>query len=155
MDWRGLVLVFSANIMTQIILEKDEELAQWAEDRFPEFAPLSRPLTSIGFASSAGEILAVAVFNSFRHHDIECSIVAATPKWATPGNIRVIFDYPFVQLGVKRMTAITAKKNKRCRKLLEGVGFRLEGVHPYADKGTAAACTYGIYSDRAMEWLNG
>lgn len=141
--------------MTQIILGEDEELVQWAETRFPDFAPVARPLTAIGFAASSGDILGVAIYNNFRQHDVECSIVTATPRWATPGNIRVIFNYPFVQLGVKRMTAITSKSNKRCRKLLEGVGFRLEGVHPYADKGTAASCTYGIYYDKAMEWING
>ena len=108
--------------MTQIILGEDEELVQWAETRFPDFAPVARPLTAIGFAASSGDILGVAIYNNFRQHDVEC---------------------------------ITAKSNKRCRKLLEGVGFRLEGVHPYADKGTAASCTYGIYYDKAMEWING
>ena len=142
------------SIMTELIFNRDDELAAWAEAHFPDCEPLARPLTSIGFSSNEGEILAVPIYHNFRHHDIEVTSVTATPRWATQGNIRVAFHYPFVQLGVKRMTAITTKSNKRCRKFLEGLGFCLEGVHPYADKGVSAACTYGLYEKRALEWLN-
>ena len=48
--------------MTQLIFDRDEELATWAETQYPDCAPLARPLTSIGIASSEGEIIGVAIF---------------------------------------------------------------------------------------------
>ena len=99
--------------------------------------------------------MAVAIYNNYRHDaDIEISFVAATPRWATQGNIRAMLRYPFVQLGVKRLSAITTKKNKRSRKLLMGLGFKQEGVHPYAGENGTTAITYGLYSEPAKKWVN-
>lgn len=138
--------------MTQLLFGRDDELAAWAEENYPECAPLSRPLTAIGVASSTGEMLGVAIYHNFRQNDVEITFITATPRWATSGNISAMLHYPFVQLGVQRMTAITAKANKKARKLLTGLGFILEGVHPYANAGQTA-CTYGLYSENAQKWI--
>lgn len=140
--------------LTRLIFGHDDELAAWAEAHYPACAPLKRPLTAIGIASSYGEALGVAIFHNFRQHDIDVTFVAATPRWATPGNVRAILHYPFVQLGVKRMTATTSKNNHRARKLLIGLGFRLEGTHPFAHDGIHAVCSYGLYRNVAeTKWL--
>tara|TARA_R110002167_G_scaffold106873_1_gene273785 strand:- start:7135 stop:7560 length:426 start_codon:yes stop_codon:yes gene_type:complete len=141
--------------MTELVCGRDDELAAWAEEHFPDCAPLSRPLTAIGVSSNDGDIMGVAIFHNYRQTDIEITFITATPRWATPGNIRGILNYPFVQLGVKRMTAITTKSNKKARKFMTGLGFRLEGVHPYAAKDGTSACTYGLYPENAEKWLNG
>ena len=93
--------------MNQLICGRDEEFAQWAEDHYPDCAPLLRPLTSIGVVSDSGDVRGVAIFHNYRQNDIEVTFITATPRWATQGVIRGILDYPFRQLGVKRMTAIT------------------------------------------------
>jgi len=139
--------------MTQLVFNRDDELAQWAEIIYPDCAPLSRPLTSIGIANSKGEILGVAIYHNFRQNDVEVTFITTTPRWATLGNVRALLHYPFIQLGVQRMTAITGKSNKKARKFLSGIGFLLEGTHPYAAKGKTA-CTYGIYLNNAQRWLS-
>ena len=141
--------------LTSLVCGRDDELAAWAEEHFPDCAPLSRPLTAIGVSAIDGEIMGVAIFHNYRQNDIEITFITATPKWATPGNVRGILNYPFVQLGVKRMTAITMKSNKKARKLLTGLGFVLEGVHPYAARDLTPSCTYGLYSQNAEKWTNG
>ena len=142
--------------MTQLIFDKDEELAVWAEINYPECSPIPRPFTSIGVADNNGNILAVAIFHDFAIVDIHVTFIAATrSRWATKPIIKSLLHYPFLQLGVKRMTAITNKSNKKARKLLESLGFKLEGVHPLADAGLRSKTSYGLYEDRAMEWFNG
>lgn len=131
-------------------------LAEWAELHMPECAPIYKPLTAfMGFATRSGELLAVAFFNNYRHNDkdIEFSIVAATPRWATPGNIRAILHYAFVQLGVQRLTAHTAKSNKHVRRLMERVGARLEGVHPKGHLGKSTRLSYCLHREDAGRWL--
>lgn len=142
-------------MMTHIILGRDEDLLNWAIGQMPELSNLALPAVCIGFASQdMSKLYAVAIYNNFRHYDIEISFVATTPRWATPSNIRVVMDYPFNQLGVKRMSAFTAKSNKRARKLNEGVGFKLEGVHPFGWFGSEDACSYGITEKTVREkWL--
>ena len=138
--------------MTTLVFGRDEELATWAERS--GIGPFQRPLTAIGVADKEDKIMAVAIYNNYRYSaDIEVSFVAATPRWATQGNIRAMLAYPFVQLGVKRLSAITTKKNKRCRKLLTGLGFKQEGVHPFAGENQATAITYGLYSEPAKKWV--
>jgi RimJ/RimL family protein N-acetyltransferase len=141
--------------MTGLVCGRDDELATWAEEHYPDCAPLARPLTAIGVSSNDGDIMGVAIFHNYRQNDIEITFITATPRWATLGNIRGILNYPFIQLGVKRMTAITNKSNKKARKLLTGLGFILEGTHPYAARDCTAACTYGLYAKNAEKWLNG
>ena len=137
--------------MTELIFGKDDEMAAWAEANYPECAPLARPLTAIGVASSAGEILAVAIYHNFMYPSIEITFIAATQsRWATKPIIRSILHYPFFQLNVARMSAITGKSNKKARKLLAGVGFLLEGTHPFAVRGKTA-CSYGLYRDAAIK----
>jgi len=141
--------------MTRLIFNHDEELARWAEFYYPDCSPLARPLTTIGIESQGGEILGVAIYHDFSDNDVQITFVTATPRWATPGNVRAILHYPFIQLGVKRMTAVTNKSNKKARKLLEGIGFKLEGVHPFADGGVRPRVSYGLYSSVVKEkWLN-
>jgi len=139
--------------LTTLIFGRDEELATWAEKS--GLGPWQRPLTTIGVTDKDDKIMAVAIYNNYRHpSDIEISFVAATPRWATQGNVRAMMHYPFVQLGVKRLSAITSKQNKRCRKLLTGLGFKQEGVHPFAGADGETAITYGLYSETAKKWMN-
>lgn len=140
----------------QLVFNQNEELAAWAEANHPECSPLPRPFTAIGVASDDGKILGVAIYHNFSNNDVEITFVTATPRWATSGIVRAILHYPFIQLGVKRMTAVTNKSNKKARKLLEGVGFKLEGVHPFADGGVRPKVSYGLYESVAQEkWLHG
>lgn len=141
--------------MTQLVFGHDELFATWAEDQLKMDVPFARPLHAIGITSQDGnELLGVVIYNGFRHYSCEATIATSDPRWATPNNIRAIFRYPFIQLGVKRMTAITSKSNKRARQMLDKLGFKLEGTHPFAFDGVKASCSYGIYSDTVFKkWL--
>lgn len=139
-----------------IIYGPPEALAKWAETMMPECAPIYLPLTTfMGFANMNGEIQAVAFFNNYRHNDkdIEFSMIAATPRWATPGNIRAILHYAFVQLGVERLTVHTAKSNKRARRILARMGARMEGVHPRAHLGKSTKLSYCLHRKDAGRWI--
>ena len=125
-------------------------MVEWVVSRIDDFGPLTG-CEGIGFASS-GRIVAGAVYNNFRGHDIQLSFASEDPRWATKGNIRAVFHYPFEQLGCVRVTAITSKANRRARRLIEGVGFKMEGVHPKAWDGRQTAISYGIAKENC-KWL--
>ena len=136
----------------QLIFNQDEELAAWAETNYPECSPVPRPFTAIGVASNDGNILGVAIYHNFSNNDVEITFVAKThSRWATKPIIRSLLHYPFYQLGVSRMSAITNKANKKARKLLEGLGFKHEGTHPLADGGVRPKISYGLYKDVVAE----
>lgn len=140
--------------MARLIFGHDEALAQWAEQNFPELQGFARPLVSIGIAHG-DSLIGAAIYNQFYGHDIRFSLGALSAKWATKGTIRALLAYPFHQVRVARMTAVTAKDNKRARRMLEGVGFRLEGTHPLAQDGKRTALSYGLChnSPKLRKWF--
>lgn len=132
-----------------LIFNADEALAKWAGDRIG--MEIAKPNTSIGVAHK-GEIVAVAVFNNYRPPNIEITFVATSPHWASPGAVRAILSYPFIQLGCKRITATIEATNQPARAFNLRLGFKLEGVHPDVFPSGAAE-TYGLLRKDATRWV--
>ena len=96
--------------------------------------------------------MAVAVYHEYRHPSVEMSFAASGPRWATRDTIRYLLSYPFDQLKVKRITAICRRRNRKIRRLIEGIGFKLEGTLHRAYE-TDDACVYGYFYEN-LERLN-
>jgi RimJ/RimL family protein N-acetyltransferase len=133
----------------RLVCDRQEELLAWAKQRMP-LLNIEGSAAAIGVED--GEIIAVAVFDRYRGHDIEISFAADSPRWARRGVIRGIFHYPFVQLGCVRLTTITAENNTRARRLDEGLGFVLEGIHPNGLAPGVTAVSYGMQRSEC-KWL--
>lgn len=128
----------------------DAAMARWAGDRLgiTSFGPCA----AIGVLKG-GNIVAAAVYHQFRPPtDIEGSFVTVHKGWATPQNVRGLLGYPFVQLGCKRITAITKSKNQPIRAFLCRLGFRQEGYHPDAFVDDDAV-SFGLLREDAARWL--
>ena len=135
----------------RLVCDRQDELLRWAKDRMP-LLNIEGHAAAIGVEEN-GVLLAVAVFDRYRGHDIEISFAADSPRWARRGVIRGIFHYPFVQLGCVRLTTITAENNTRARRLDEGLGFVLEGIHPNGLAPGVTAVSYGMQRSEC-KWLS-
>ena len=135
----------------KLVCDRQAELLTWAKDRMP-LLNIEGSAAGIG-VEEKGLLLAVAVFDRYRGHDIEISFAADSPRWARRGVIRGIFHYPFVQLGCVRLTTITAENNTRARRLDEGLGFVLEGIHPNGLAPGVTAVSYGMQRSEC-KWLS-
>lgn len=127
----------------------NREIAHWAGARIgiDDFGPC----VSIGVIHH-GEIVAAAVYNQYRHPNIQVTFVTSSPRWASPGAIRAILKYPFVQLGCKRITAITEATNQPARAFLCRLGFKEEGFHPDS-LPSGDSVTYGLLACDAVRWI--
>jgi RimJ/RimL family protein N-acetyltransferase len=132
-----------------LLFNHDAVLTAWAGARLgiTDF----RPCTTIGVARE-GVILAAAIYNNYRPPNIEVTFVTASPRWASKAAIRAMLRYPFVQLGCKRLTAITALQNTPARAFLLRLGFCEEGLHSDA-LPTGAAVSYGLLASKAERWV--
>jgi RimJ/RimL family protein N-acetyltransferase len=129
-----------------------ETVVAWANKRL---TPACDPKTSTAIGvidPKTDKIIAAAVFHNFKGHDVEIGFAADSPRWAQRGVIRAIFHYVFIQLGCSRLTTITAETNHRARKLNEGLGFKLEGVHPSGMSPGVTAVSYGMEKENC-KWL--
>jgi RimJ/RimL family protein N-acetyltransferase len=134
----------------RLVCDRQDELLRWAQDRMP-LLNIEGSAAGIG-VEEKGLLLAVAVFDRYRGHDIEISFAADSPRWARRGVIRGILSYPFLQLGCIRLTTITAAQNMRARRLDEGLGFKLEGIHRDGLAPGIDAASYGMLKDEC-KWL--
>lgn len=140
----------------RLVYEPNDVLVEWARAQMPPYSRGFGPARAIGVADGDA-LLACALFFNCRTlngepFDIEIGFSAVSPRWATRGMIRGILKYPFVQLGCARLTTVTAKANKRARKLDEGLGFKLEGVHPHGLAPGVTAISYGMLREDC-KWL--
>jgi RimJ/RimL family protein N-acetyltransferase len=100
------------------------------------------------------KLVAVALYHQYRPSapDIQMTMVANTPRWCTKGVLRVILGYPFDTIGCRRVTCIIGRKNKRSRRLVEGLGWKLEGTCRRAWDGKQDAMIYGMLREECR-WI--
>lgn len=139
-------------IVGSLLVGADEMVAAMVQARLPQ-------VRETGFGDCVafgvvrrGVLIGGVVFNNYRGHDVHMSAAFDHVGWALPGTIRQLCDYPFNRLGVVRVTALTAKKNRKARKVLEYIGFTLEGVAKRGLDGTLDAYQYGLLRDDC-KWL--
>jgi RimJ/RimL family protein N-acetyltransferase len=130
----------------------DDFYANWVSDQFPGGNGF-KPCTTIGVKKDGGVVGAV-VFNNFRKlsRDIHLTVAGTESGWLRRGLIREIANYVFMQLGCIRLTVTMSKKNKRARKLAEGVGFVYEGKIRRGFDGINDAVIYGMLF-KECRWL--
>ena len=81
--------------------------------------------TAIGKLNDAGELVAGVLYEDFNGAQVVAHI-RGDGDWASREYLRVIFDYPFNQLKVKRITVPISSVNSKAINLVEKMGFQLE-----------------------------
>jgi RimJ/RimL family protein N-acetyltransferase len=76
-----------------------------------------------------GDLIAGVVYNQVS--EFNCSMhVAAIPgrRWLTREYLNACFRYPFVQLGLLRVTGLVPAKNQQALRFDLHLGFKVEGI---------------------------
>lgn len=111
----------------QLIYDQQERLLAWAEgkigvSRFREAAK------AIGLERD-GELAAVVVYDGFSACDCNMHIASdGTGRWMNRALLVAAFAYPFVQLGLRRVTGLVPAKNAVALAFDSHLGFEFEGV---------------------------
>lgn len=74
---------------------------------------------------AGGKLVAGVLYEDYNRANVVCHI-AGEGQWADRRFLGVIFDYPFNQLKVRRITVPIAGNNAKSIKLVEHMGFQLE-----------------------------
>lgn len=114
--------------MRQVLVGADDYVGRWvalkAELQFhPGFD------ITIGLLDPAQGLIAGVLYRNFNGANIEAHI-AAQPgaRWLTRSFLWAMFDYPFNQLGVRRITGLVPAKNLAARRFDEHLGFVVEAT---------------------------
>lgn len=144
----------------RLLFGSDQLVAQWVAQQIPHMAacPQFPPCVATGVVDSQYNPVAGVVFYNhqplFRTIEIACA--ANTHRWLTRSLIRGIMAYPFDQMKVRRVTALTARDNVDTRRFLEKFGFKLEGTARMGF-GDQDAMLYGLLDTEwlASPWMKG
>lgn len=86
----------------------------------------SGTFAAIGLALG-DNLIASVLYTRYRGTDIEVHIHSTDKRWCNRRTLRYIFTYPFVQLGCRRVSAVTDPANPAVCHFLKRIGFIEEG----------------------------
>lgn len=130
----------------RLLFGYDADVAAWVAQRIPHMHGEGfGPCTAIGVGSAErGTLYAGIVYHDYqaRYSNIQLSMAADSPLWATKGTIRALLHYPFVQLGVFMVWTMTPVENERALKVNEHIGFKRKPIvpHVFGPKKHAQIC---------------
>lgn len=134
----------------RLLLGYDREIAEWVRGQLDMSGGFG-DCSAIGIVKD-DKLVAGVVYYNHRPPGIEMAIASTTPKWCTRKILFHLFDYPFNQLGVRRITALVDSTNQPVRAFDERLGFVHEGTlrqgHPNDD-----AEIYGMLKSECR-WIN-
>ncbi len=137
-----------------IVGGEKELVGRWLLERLPEVTALPGGYEAIGVAR--GDLLVGGcLFTDYTpapYGGASIQVWCAGHDWISRKTIRVMLGYPFRQLNCHRITALTAKKNRACRSMMEGLGFRLEGLVRAGYGPGRDACLYGLLRNQ-QKWV--
>lgn len=100
----------------------------WAFCRSYQSAPMDfiPSMKGLGLERD-GELIAGVVYEGFSHTNIWMHVAAAPGRqWLNREFLRVAFDFPFNQLGCKRVSGWVEETNTDARRFDEHLGFKEE-----------------------------
>lgn len=104
-------------------------IAKWACERL-DHVELPGGFEAIGILDAEQtKLIAAILYTDFRPvtRTIEMWCVGEG-NWLTPQKVRALFYYPFVELGVNRITLKIERSNKIARRFVKRLGFFEEGT---------------------------
>ena len=108
-------------------------VVEWVAAQTSEFGNFG---TEVGIGwLRGGQIVAGVAYANWNGPNVECHIASdGSRKWLTRQYLFVIFDYPYNQLGVDRITVCVGEGNAESNRFVKHLGFVLEsslaGAHP-------------------------
>lgn len=110
-----------------MIYDQPERVGEWVRQRVGHVRSWG-PSQAIGLEKD-GELIAGVVFNFYSGCDIAMHVASVPGKrWMTKEYLKACFAYPFITLGVRRITGYVPAKSKDVLAFDEHLGFKREGL---------------------------
>ena len=112
--------------MRQIIYDDSERMKCWAAAHYHD-AAVEDDSHTLGLEYD-NKLICVVLYNGFTRHSCSMHIVTdGLKRWADRRFLAAAFGYPFIQLGLNRVTAFVPAKNTAALMLDMRLGFQPEG----------------------------
>lgn len=132
----------------------DDAVGEYISAHFPELTArtMLKPHVAVGFVDNQDRLVAGVALNLESAFEGSLSIYASVRNFATRPMLGTLFRFVFHEKGLARLTCQVAKPNRRARRFVEKLGFRMEGVKRRGFDGRKDAVVYGMTADDCR-WL--
>jgi RimJ/RimL family protein N-acetyltransferase len=128
--------------MANLIYGNEPRLLPWAQERIG--VTFRNDAKTIGLERD-GELCAVVVYDGFSECDCNMHIASdGTRAWMSKALLLSAFAFPFIQLGLLRLTGLVPADNQAALEFDENIGFVREGYHPKAGPGGKDLISLGM-----------
>lgn len=111
----------------EVRTEPREQIASWVLDNAGVGGCFLPGYKAIG-AFEGETLLAAVIFDGFTAQDCNMHICVGDSRGVTRRSIRAVFDYPFRQLRLGRVSAQVMDDNEKSLEFVQRVGFVYEGA---------------------------
>lgn len=136
----------------ELVAGYDEAVADWAGRQLG--VKFVQPLRAFGILNGNGQAVGAAVFNDYyKGGNVEWTHVG--PGTIRPGLMRDLARFAFIDLQASRVTAKTAYRNVKVRKLLPKAGFTFEFTQKryFGPERGDDALVYVLFRENAQRWI--
>lgn len=153
-------------VVDNVIYNADALVATWMHERMGETRLVETGFVALGVldptntSPNISDKLVCGVY-FFNHRDVNdekdiCIAVAIKPDaFVHPKSIKRMFQYPFRDLGLPRISAEADMSNEGALRGLQQMGFVLEGTKKYMAKGRGDFGVFGLYPANCPFWSDG
>jgi RimJ/RimL family protein N-acetyltransferase len=128
MGGNGSSLQAGQQSVLRIIHDDRERCGEWAIEHLDYVTTWGTEYECLGLERD-GELVAVVVYNFYTGNDIAMHIASdGSRRWLCKSFLHAGFHYPFVKLGVRRVTGYVPANNEIALKFDTHLGFRYEGT---------------------------
>lgn len=114
--------------MKFIVLDQPDRVGSWVMGQqgsrwFPGRG------TAIGLMGHSGKLDAGVVYEGWNGASLQIHVAAVSGShWMTRSYLHTVFEYPFLQLGARKLFGLVAESNLAAQRLDEHLGFQLEAT---------------------------
>lgn len=136
-----------------VVTDRAEDVIAFVKERVAHVQDFGSA-TALGVVDDTGALAAGVVYNDYTGGNLEMSVAAAFPNWCRPHVLAALFHYPFIQLGVRRvsMTARSDAAAKHVRRFAQHLGFKYEGTRKEFFPDGVGSVHFGMLK-RDCRWL--
>lgn len=110
-----------------VVLGYDDIVGNWVHTRLRgNWIPCQG--SAIGLIDDKERIVCGWTYSAYNGANCIVDVVAEAEGWATPEFLYMCFDFPFNQMGCKRITSPVAAINTHCQKFVSWLGAELEAT---------------------------
>ena len=130
----------------------DVTIANWIADKIPYTDRIDQARCIAFRHKQTKKIVYGGAFNEHRGRDIQYHAACTDPKVLTKGRIELLFWYGFMVFNTARISCVVAKSNKRSQKVVEGLGWKREGLIREFYAADDDAILYGMLRNEC-KWI--